>query len=106
MYDVADLLTIVPHFKGPRISLEQTGGAGESGGDIFEDAGGDSREGGETRAEMRRTARQNLIGIIQEAIGEEMWQPQGTGSIRLLGGKLLISQTQLGFKLLEMAIRS
>ena len=43
----------------------------------------------------------NLLGIIKDSIGADMWAPDGKGSVQFLGTKLVISQTMLGFKLLE-----
>jgi len=45
----------------------------------------------------------SLIEVIKGAIGPEMWQPQGKGSISIYNGKLVITQSLLGFKLLEDA---
>ncbi len=33
-----------------------------------------------------------------------MWRPVGRGSIRILRGQLIITQTPLGFKLLEESL--
>ena len=44
-----------------------------------------------------------LIEIIKGAIGPEMWYPQGRGSIYIYNGRLVITQSLLGFKLLEEA---
>jgi hypothetical protein len=42
---------------------------------------------------------------LKDSIGEDMWKPDGKGSISILNGKLVISQTLLGFKLMETAGR-
>jgi len=113
VYDVGDLLMIVPNFKGPGINFKMnnqtTGGRGQqdTGKGLFEDSDRDDDEGreGENAAEQRKRARENLIKIIKDSIGEEMWQPQGKGSVSLMGNKLIISQTLLGFKLLEQTTR-
>ena len=49
--------------------------------------------------------KEGLIAIIKASIGEDMWQDQGKGSIRIFGNRLIISQTTLGFKLLDKSLR-
>lgn len=145
VYDVADLLMVVPNFQAPSISLgggggssrggRQSGGGGGlfggggggssrggrrsgggggsfdgrggSGGGLFGSRGTDrgSQGNGEDVASQRQRVRDDLIAIIKDSIGEDMWQPIGKGSIRLLGKQLVISQTPLGFKLLEQTAR-
>jgi len=34
-----------------------------------------------------------------------MWEPDGKGSIKVVGNKLVITQSLLGFKLMEKALR-
>ncbi len=119
VYDVADLLMVVPNFQAPSVSLgggggssrggrqSEGGGGGGSGGGLFDSRGTDrgSRGNGEDVASQRQKVRDDLIAIIKDSIGEDMWQPIGKGSIRLLGKQLVISQTPLGFKLLEQTAR-
>ncbi len=114
IFDVGTLLMPVPNFKGPRISLEDddTGDDNESSGGLFGDNdGGDSGDGGGSGrgeevdlAEQRLKMELNLIEIIKSSIGEEMWQPTGVGSIRVMRNRLIISQTPLGFKLLGKSL--
>ncbi len=115
VFDVADLMLIVPDFKGPRLNLPAGGAAGDDDDDDDDGDGGlgglwgdddDDDDDGENVAEQRRRVRENLVGAIKDSIGEEMWQPVGKGSIRLLGDRLIISQTRLGFKLLSEAGRT
>ena len=47
---------------------------------------------------------ETLITTIKESIGEEMWQPEGKGSIKLLRNNLIITQSLLGFKLMRETI--
>jgi hypothetical protein len=116
-FDVGDLLMVVPNFEGPKISMEnQDTGSGSSdsgnllgggtGGGLFgndaNDSGGGAEE--ESIAEQRKRRREELVQVIKESIGQEMWAPSGKGSIRLMGNKLVISQTPLGFKLLGQAL--
>ena len=117
-FDVSDLLVIAPEFKGPRFNMEMMnnnsnsgastglggGFGGNGGGDrgIFdEETTREDREDRNSRADQRKELRDTLIKTIKDAIGEDMWVPAGKGSIKMIGGRLVISQTLLGFKLLE-----
>jgi hypothetical protein len=109
--DVGDLLLTVPTFTGPRIDMTAanqssssgTGTSGSGGG-----GGGQSVFGStttnqeESSADAKKRTQDSLIKIVKDSIGQDMWAPDGKGSISFLGTKLVISQTQLGFKLLEM----
>jgi len=108
VYDVGDLLLVVPNFRGPRMALEDTDRTDSGSGSntrlnrsLFDDEDQDDENDEDNIAEQRRKVRQELVAIIKDAIGEEMWQPIGKGSIRLFGKRLIISQTLLGYKLLE-----
>ncbi len=109
--EVGDLLMLVPDFVAPRIEFNPTAVSGtgsNSNRDTsspFADEEDDRNSDRETPAQQRKRMRDNLIGMIKESIGEDMWQPQGKGSIRIMRGKLIISQTMLGFKLMERAGR-
>ena len=120
--DVGDLLVVVPNFRAPRMDLSpedqqrrqggltgsSTGGGGGDGG-FFDDEGGrgggrggrDDGSSEEERPESRERLRKTLVEIVKQSIGEEMWQPTGKGSIKMLGSKMIISQTKLGFRLLQ-----
>ena len=114
IFEMGTLLMPVPNFKGPRISLEDDGDDDDdnSSGGLFGDNnggnignGGGSERGEETSiVEQRLKMKQDLIEIIKSSIGEEMWQPTGVGSIRVMGNRLIISQTPLGFKLLGKSL--
>ena len=114
-FDVADLLVAIPNFKGPRIRLDNnssnTSGSGtdrnNNANDLFKPIDDDTRSTRSTGSgkEMTRKEREEqLINVIKDAIGEEMWRPTGKGSIRILRGKMIITQTSLGFKLLEKSL--
>jgi len=127
VYDVTDLLMVVPNFVGPRINLAVAGSPNSTGSNTTSSnsntsgnnsfwgtnntntgnagSGSNSASGTEETniVEERQKLRDNLIGAVKESVGSDMWQPEGKGSIRLLGNKLLISQTLLGFKLMEEA---
>ena len=112
--EVGDLLMVVPNFKGPRIDLSAgtgntTGNNGAGGGNnpLFGNApaGGnqDNTEGEQSVEEQRKELRKGLVDTIKLSIGEDMWAPTGKGSITILRDKLIISQTPLGFKMLEQS---
>ncbi len=96
--DVGDLLIVAPNRPGPTLRIDSAG-KGRGPGDIVEL---DGREEDEPSVAQRRTAlEQTLVDSILDATGPEIWRPIGKGTIRLVGGRLIIEQTRLGFKLLE-----
>ena len=121
IYDIGDLLMVVPNFKGPDIDLQSAGnttgsnrtstdgGYGRGGGGLFQSGTDTSGTGNDTDednvAEQRQRVRDTLIEIIKLSIGDDMWSPTGKGSIRILRNQLIVSQTPLGFKLMERALR-
>lgn len=105
-FDVADLLVVVPEFQGPRMDLTSNVGAAAdatASRSLWETD--NARDKRETTGEARARVRESLVAIVRDSIGADMWQPTGKGAIRLVGNKLVISQTPLGFKLLEDACR-
>lgn len=125
-YDVTDLLMAVPSFAAPAMNLSSGGGtggagmssaggsnslssgSGASGGSSYGggnsgggSGGGANVIGGPTRQDMQNS----LMDIIRNSIGPDMWAPTGKGTLQILNGRLVISQTPLGFKLLEEAYR-
>ncbi len=107
IYDVADLLMIIPDSEGPNINKQVLSGDknGDSGSDntLFEEED-DSDGDGKKMAETRKEKEEALIKIIKESIGEEMWQPEGKGSIKIFQKRLYITQTMFGWKMLEQAL--
>ncbi|HDY65680.1 MAG TPA: hypothetical protein ENH84_05565 [Phycisphaerae bacterium] len=114
--DVADLLAVTPNFVGRRIQLSaigdqrgnSEGGSGSDSGDMFEDEDEDNRSGtsGEqSLPELRARQKEQLIDIVKNSIGRDMWEPAGKGSITLFNKKLVITQSLLGWKLMEMSGR-
>ena len=112
MYDVQDLLHVLPDFKGPTVPISSltsssVGGSGSSGSSgsgasIFNtpSAGGNAEQSaGKTRAVLE----EKLLKLVKDSIGEDMWAPNGAGDVQIWNGKLVISQTPLGFKLIEQA---
>ena len=104
VYEIGDLLTIIPNFKGPNITL-RTGGnnnANNNGDDPWNDDDDDDDDDEDDPKKQREKIRTTLIEIIKFSIGEDMWQPTGKGSIKILRHKLIIP---LGFKLLGQSMR-
>ena len=119
--DVGDLLVVVPNFRAPRMDMDRenerrrqggsrtgSGGGGGDAGGFFDDGGGGGGGRGRDddtseveRPESREQLRKTLVEIVKQSIGEEMWQPTGKGSIKMLGSKMIISQTKLGFRLMQ-----
>lgn len=109
VYEVGDLLHVAGNFPGTGIKTALIGqgknvsfDSGKSGGDTRYE---DKKNKRKSMRELRREKRQSLITIIKNAIGEEMWRPMGKGSIRLHNKKLIITQSLLGFKLMEKSLR-
>jgi len=113
IYDVGDILFVVPNYE------PEEGGFGNTGSNLGSNTGssntglwggnyGSSDSGNNSEdsvSQQREEIRQALIDIIKRAIGEDMWSPTGKGSIQILRNQLIISQTPLGFKLLDKAFR-
>ncbi|MBS3821537.1 MAG: hypothetical protein GVY16_00255 [Planctomycetes bacterium] len=116
VYDIADLLAVVPNFKAPRVNLDSTTGSNaEAGGDndngdlggLFEPDDDNDDDSGETDvSELRTRQRETIVKMIKESIGEEMWRPEGKGSITILPGRkqMVITQSLLGFKLMRQTL--
>lgn len=111
VFDVSDLLMHIPNFQGPRVTLQsesnQTTGqetTQTTAQSLFEATPADQSSDGQGQGDRREELRQKLIEVIKLSIGEEMWAPQGKGSIRILKGQMIITQTPLGFKLLETSM--
>ncbi|HDY65951.1 MAG TPA: hypothetical protein ENH84_06955 [Phycisphaerae bacterium] len=55
--------------------------------------------------ELRTRQEEKLINIIKNSIGQDMWEPNGKGSVMLFNKKLVITQSLLGWKLMERSGR-
>lgn len=111
VYDVGDLLHVVPNFRAPRMELGGRSAESDTsdtteGTGLFDDDEDESREEDLSPAQQRKKTVESLIKIIKGAVGEDMWAPQGKGSITLFQRRLVVSQTLLGFKLLEKSLSS
>jgi hypothetical protein len=107
--DIADMLHVVPDFEGPKMSFESlaSNGSGDShtrssgGGEgLFPDLDEDDDEDGDGKMTKKELV-DAIVRIITESIGEDMWRPVGKGHITVLNDKLVITQTRLGWKLLQ-----
>ncbi len=107
-YEIGDLLTIIPNFKGPRLSLRSgdnnSNNSNNNNGWGDDDDDDDDEDEDDNPREQRKKIRETLIEIVKFSIGEDMWAPTGKGSIKILRNKMIISQTPLGFKLLEKSM--
>jgi hypothetical protein len=117
--DISDLLLTAPSVPRPSMGGASPGGSGGArggqsadggryggrggtGGDLFAPRSGSPGPAAPGEAgQDRQRAEAEIINMIKDMIGPDMWQPQGKGSIRILRGQLIISQTALGFKLLD-----
>ncbi len=116
VYDVAHALMPIRDFEGPDLSLRTTrrddDDNDDDDDDLFDDDDDDDDaddDDDENDLDEIRKLRQrnadNLISIIKNAIGQDMWHPTGKGSVQIVNGKLVVTQTQLGFKLLDQALQ-
>ncbi|HUS47571.1 MAG TPA: hypothetical protein VM098_05600 [Phycisphaerae bacterium] len=113
VFDVADLLVVIPNFESPRMDLSRdrnkTDGQNDQSGPVWTEPTDRDRDRNkqDELAEKRRQARESLIEMVKGTIGKDMWQDGGgKGTIQLVGNRLVISQTPLGFKLMANAVRS
>jgi hypothetical protein len=74
-------------------------------GAMLQVGGGTTGQAETAAAQGRDQHIQTLIRVIQGSIGQDMWQPEGKGAITVFNNHLIISQTLLGFKLMEDASR-
>jgi len=114
--DIRDLLVLAPEFKGPSMNLAMSGNRNNNNnngnnsvnlGDLWDRDSGTDRSGetAATMAEQRAVMEERIIQAVKDSIGDDMWQPDGKGSIRIFQGKLIVTQTPLGFKLLSTVAR-
>ena len=114
--DAGISMMVVPDFEAPRISLQTasktnvgngSGGGGQGGGvGLFGDAAQNTQtKQGQSYEEQKKKQQEAVVEIIKSTIGKEMWEPDGKGSIKVVGNKLVITQSLLGFKLMEQALR-
>jgi Flp pilus assembly secretin CpaC/tetratricopeptide (TPR) repeat protein len=93
VYDIRDLIINVPDFEAPTFTLQgsSTGGGG-GGGNLFGGGGGQGQgQQGQTRQDLEEA----IISLIQDTVASDSWKDNGgtVGSIRSLGGQLIVTQT-------------
>jgi hypothetical protein len=112
VFDVADLLHVVPDFKAERVNLQAIGGNGndnddnDSSGGLFDDDDDDDDGDDDepSMRELREKQEEKLIQVVKQSIPEELWHPQGKGTITLFQNRLIINQSLLGWKLMEESV--
>ena len=108
--DAGGALLVQPDTKGPRIDLNvqsennpsQSSTSSES---IWDDDDQRDSNKEDNYAEQKKKHTEKVLNAIKMMIGADMWDPDGKGSLRVLNNKIVITQTRLGFKLLESALR-
>ncbi len=106
IYPVQDLLTEIPDFEGPSLSLTdqvgnksgnsdrggRNGGSNQSGG-IFGTGGNSNASNRDEEKTKTRTERaDDLIAVIQETIRPEIWDTNGgKARIRFFNGNLIVT---------------
>jgi general secretion pathway protein D len=104
VYDISDLIIRVPNFIAPRIDLSNQAGnaggnnVGNGGGGFFGGGTGTNNVTGNNVGEENEVTRQQLIDdileLIRTTISPDSWiTAAGTGSIREMGGQIVVSQT-------------
>ena len=68
--------------------------------------GGQDDSDKDDQREQAEKLKEGVIGVIKDSIGQDMWEPSGKGSIKIIGNRLVISQTLLGYKLLNRSLRT
>lgn len=122
VFEVGDLLMVVPNFVGPKIDLQSnsnmvnaSGNNSSSSGGLFGNSNSTSSSGnngtgsGQSTEEtdmaaLRQQQADTLVDVIKKAIGDDMWASNGKGSVKLMRDKLVVTQTPLGFLLLEKSM--
>ena len=98
VYDIRDLIIRVPNFSGPSIDLENVGG-NNVGGNNASTSGGLFGNVSDNEGEENQISRQelidNILEMVRSTIAPDTWiENSGTiGSIRELGGTIVVNQT-------------
>ena len=99
VYDIRDLIINVPDFTdSPDFNLDTggggggRGGGGGGGGNIF---GGGGGQGQNDQGPGRQELVDQIIRLIEDTVSTDSWKDNGgaVGSIRELGGQLIVTQT-------------
>jgi len=95
VFDIGDLLIVPPHFVGPRIDVAAI--QNENMGNPFLAAENDQP----SAAEQRRETKRIILESVQAMLDADMWDDGGgRGTARIVGTRLIVSQTRLGYLLL------
>ena len=99
IFDIGDLLMDIPNFIGPRISMDIAREDPSDGGGGF----WDEDSGEEETAEERRAATEEaIIKSVTALLDDDMWDfGGGRGSVQILGNRLILTQTKLGYLLMS-----
>ena len=106
-WDITDLLHTQPDFEGPRMKLQadDDNDSGDRDNDtesIFDTDFDDDDDSDDDGQVTRKQLEEKVVTMIKDSIDRDMWKSGGgKGSIAVYQGKLIITQTQLGWKLLE-----
>ncbi|MBT3278213.1 MAG: hypothetical protein HN909_01060 [Phycisphaerales bacterium] len=112
VYPIADLLVLQPSFRGPRVNVDSigqnsganTGGSGSgSSQSLFKETDDNTTKSEPTKVELKEKRREAIVDIVKNSIGKDFWDPIGKGTIQILGDKLIITQSILGFELLRQS---
>lgn len=90
VYGIGDLLMDVPDFHGPRLDLDVSAQSRS----LYSD--GERGTGDDFHDPNRR-----IIDLVKGLLDEDMWQPEGEGSVSIIGDQLVITQTPLGWLLMR-----
>ena len=99
MYDVGDLLMAIPDFAAPRFDVGEVLASNAGSSDNFwadtEDADDEP---------TREETEQLLIDTLKDLLDDDMWiDGGGKGSVRIVGNRLIVSQTRLGWLLMAQS---
>ena len=98
--NIADLLVVIPQFQGPRIDIKGIGD--DKGGSIYNDDNDQKENKEESNLDQKERLKKNLIKMIKNSIPADFWKDNGgEGTIQIVGNRLIIRQSLLGFKLLK-----
>jgi uncharacterized membrane protein YgcG len=93
IYSISDLLTEVPDFEGPEISLGNSGGGDSGGGGgIFSGQGSQGGNADRDNALTRDDRAEQIIELIQATVEPDVWDVNGgRASIRYFAGNLVVT---------------
>lgn len=106
VFEIADLLMPVPDFSGPTDELSGSDNSGNTTGGIAVVNPTDTDATDEnSSAALRKKLEAGVIKVVRGSVSADMWEPEGKGTIQLMGNNLIISQSLLGLKLMGKAVQ-